>query len=104
RSIAGHVDLFSLGHGTCLPAADPGWRIVEAPPVAFGYDCRHHARTSRPRRICHGCRHAEVAKIRRPAFPRGAARPDGMAEDALPRLRGQDAVVRPEDRTGHRPD
>src|SRR2546427_392508 len=48
RSIARHLDLFSLGHRPCLPAADPGRWIVEARPAAFGYDRAHYAATSRP--------------------------------------------------------
>ncbi len=31
RSVAGHLDLFSLGHRACLPAADPRGRTVEQP-------------------------------------------------------------------------
>src|ERR1700716_3266509 len=54
-----------------------------------------------PRRIDHGRRHTqERAKVR--AFPRRAPGRHGTAEDALSRLRGEDAAVRQADRRGHR--
>src|SRR6185437_13336639 len=46
----------------------------------------------------HGRRHAEASRDNRPAFAHRAPGRDGMAEDALSRLRGKDALVRRVDR------
>src|SRR6266511_4183800 len=55
-------------------------------------------------KTANGCRHAQVADIRRSAFARRAPRQHGMAADPLSRLRGQDAVVRPRERARYRAD
>ena len=33
RSVAGHLDSFSMGHRAVVPAADPGWGVVRQPSL-----------------------------------------------------------------------
>ena len=66
------------------PIRDGG--LEQRAPPRSAMIARTTPRHRGPRRSRHGRCHAEIAKIRRPAFPCGAARPDGMAEDPLPRL------------------
>ena len=102
RSVAGHLDLLPLGHRARVPAADPGGRAVGlTSPVRDGRVraiIGHEFANERRRRM-----DAVTPKSKR-AVPRRAPRQDGMAEDALSRLRDQDAAVRCRQRPRHRAD
>ena len=117
RGVAGHLDLFPLGHGPRLPAADPrgrpvapadrrnrlSWRANVSPMQRGGRSVEAVAakaekaswRRRRPRTAAReGVAKNTRPRHRRHAFAPRAPRRHGMAEYPVSRLRGKAAPAR----------